>query len=119
VEHLETMYFLEWLAQESGFTENQILENMRPGNHHKEIIRYNSIEEFLEKTSSAYWIADIFQWSESFLKPDANFWRKMYPKWQNLVDSERYNIEFSRYPIENWRIVKPQKKIKIKSKLKI
>ena len=121
MEHLEqkeTIYFLEWIAKESGFTENQILENMMPENNkwfdsHK----YNSIEEFLkDKIDSSGWVNNIFYWEESFLKPDYYFWDKIFDKWYNLVKANEYNFEFSRYSIENWKIVKPTEKIKIKSK---
>ena len=120
-EQKETIYFLEWLAHESGFTENQILNNMRPENQ-KWVIEQNffSIKNFLEKrTGKLNWINYLFNWSESILNVNYYFWRNLSRKWEYLVESNKYNIEFSRYPIEDWKIVKSPKKIKVKSKLKI
>ena len=120
MEHLEqkeTIYFLEWLSQESGFTENQILENMMPVNQSKEREgKYISVEEFIEFYEKKFWLGNLFHWKESFLKPEYYFWENLDDKWYNIIYSYKYNIEFSRYPIENWRIMKSTKKIKIKSK---
>ena len=120
MEQKETIYFLEWLSQESGFTENQILENMMPVNNKWfDLHKYNSIKEFLkDKIDSSGWVNNIFYWEESFLNPDHNFWSNFNNKWYNLVKANEYNIEFSRYPIENWKIVKPTEKVKIKIKIK-
>ena len=118
LKHVETIYFLEWLSKESGFTENQLLSNMKPENQKwNDYNSYNSIEEFLKiKSDTSNWIIALFTWGRSFLKPDYNFWRNLDIKWYNLVKANEYNFEFSRYPIENWRIMKSTKKIKVKSK---
>ena len=42
----ETLYFLEWIAQESGFNEDQILENMRPENQKLEFIVIIHLKSF-------------------------------------------------------------------------
>ena len=116
----ETIYFLEWLAYESGFTENQILENMKPEN--QKWIRATpdeSINKFLETTSKINFCSKIFKWKDSFLKPNYYFWKNINYKWEKISDSDKYNIEFSRYPIKNWKIIELPKKVKVKSKLKI
>ena len=117
----ETIYFLEWIAEKSGFTENQILENMRPENQCWEEfydLEYFTIEEFKKIIPEKY-LLEAFYWDSSMLKPDELFWEDIHFEWDELVNSNKYNIEFSRYPIENWEMKTPPKKIKVKSKLKI
>jgi hypothetical protein len=117
VEHKKTIYFLEWLAKESGFLEDQILENMKPENTGwNEINSYCSIKEFIEHVSKLRYLVNAFNWRNSFLKPEYIFWGKINNKWFDLVDDGVYNIEFSEYPIKNWRVNKFTKKIKVKSK---
>ena len=116
----ETIYFLERLAHESGFTEDQILENMKPENQKWiDKLQYSSIKEFIRISFAEDYIREIFLWEKSFLKPDYHFWNKIRYKWYDLADSDNYYIEFSRYPIKNWRLKILPKKIKVKSKLKI
>jgi hypothetical protein len=116
----ETIYFLEWLSQETGFTENQLLENMRPENQRWSYAKpYKSINEFLETTYENNYCSKIFKWDSSILKSDEFYWKIISSRWIKLTESNKYNIEFSRYPIEDWKIVKSPKKIKVKSKLKI
>ena len=118
----ETIYFLEWIAQESGFTENQILENMRPENQKWDSNMNVPIEFFIkDKKNIDRWVGKLFDWEFSMLKPDELFWEDIYDDWENILKSNKYNIEFSRYPIEDWRIIKSKKKVKVKvkSKLKI
>ena len=102
MEQKETIYFLEWLVQESGFSEGQILENMKPENQRWNINKCTLIEDFYINTEKKYkWVSKLFCWKESFLKPEYYFWENIYMKWYDLVDSKRYNIVFSRYPIVN------------------
>ena len=115
-EQKKTMYFLEWIAQESGFTENQILSNMKPSKQRWQKIKYFSITEFIDSFSIANYVIRIFHWENSFLKPDEFYWDKIHSKWGKLLYEDEYNIKFSRYPINNWKIVKPIEKVKIKSK---
>ena len=121
MEHLETIYFLEWLAKKSGFSEDQILENMRPENQKWDSDDYISIKEFYKNNNTCKWVNKLFFWEKSFLKPDYGFWIKFYNKWYDLVKANEYNFEFSRYPIKDWKLIKPTEpfekvKIKIKSK---
>ena len=121
-EQKETLYFLEWIAHESGFTEDQILENMMPANQKWDDLKpYTSIEEYhkFRKYDNNEFIYKLFNWPKSFLEPSYDFWYKIHKKIIILVNSNNYNIEFSRYPIKNWKVVKPPKKVKVKSKLKI
>jgi len=114
----KTIYFLEWIAQESGFSEDQILENMKPENQRWDSNDCILIEEFYKNNIEdiCRWVGKLFSWDKSFLKPGYHFWEKIYDKWYDLVEANKYNFEFSRYPIVNWKIVKPFEKIKIKSK---
>ena len=108
----QTLYFLQWLSRESGFTENQILENLKSKNQGwAELNNYNSIEEFLKKYNSyQYWLGKGFCWENSLLKPDYEFWENLYDKFSIIINSENYNIEFSKYPIKNWEIIKKETK---------
>ena len=119
----KTIYFLQWLSKESGFTENQILENMKPENQGWDDINYNSIEEFLEKENdSRYWFTNLFLWENSFLKPNISFWNRIDNKLDTLLYSNEYNIVFSKYLIKNWKIVKKikeTKEVKLIKNLKI
>ena len=117
MEHKKTIYFLEWIAQESGFTIDQILENMRPENQKWESPDYLLINDFYKnKDDACRWVGKLFFWEGSFLNQEYQFWDNIYMKWSDLVDSKRYNIEFSRYPIENWELIKPVETIKVKEK---
>ena len=116
-EQKETIYFLEWLSQESGFTENQILENMKPSNQKwANIEPYDSIENYIFENIEFDYCTQLFSWKNSFLKPDHNFWENINFKWETIIDSKNYHIEFSRYPIKNWKLKIPFEKIKVKSK---
>ena len=112
----ETIYFLQWLAKESDFTETQILENMKPENQKwGEVNYYKSAKDFVDENYNAqeYWLSDLFLWEQSILNPDHDFWSNINVKWEGIVYLlNKYTIEFSKYPIKNWKIVKETKKDK-------
>ena len=117
------IYFLEWLSKESGFSENQILENMRPENQkwNDKIREYRSIEEF-QKNNFYDWIIKLFLWKNSFLNKNEFFWSNICYNWSSLLDyylSENYKIKFSKYSINDWKIQKINKFIVKEKKLKI
>jgi len=68
----ETIYFLQWLSKESGFTENQILENMKPENHGwDDRINYSSLRDFKNKEfKKIQWLENLFLWEKSILNND-------------------------------------------------
>ena len=115
-------YFLEWLAQATGFTEEQILENMKPENqgwkNNNNV--YYSINEFKKK--DVYdWIDKIFSWEKSFLNNEEFFWANFSFDWSALLDhylSKNYRIKFSKYPIKDWKIqkIKEIKTFRVKEK---
>jgi hypothetical protein len=71
---------------------------------------------YKNKDDACRWVGKLFFWEGSFLNQEYQFWDNIYMKWSDLVDSKRYNIEFSRYPIENWELIKPVETIKVKEK---
>ena len=99
------IYFLEWLAQASGFSEEQILENMKPENQKWEfdISTYYSLKEYLKSVKiKKDHVAYIFDWKNSFLKSDNLFWAKLSLVWCSLLNEySEYRIKFSRYKIDN------------------
>ena len=122
------IYFLEWLAQASGFSEEQILENMKPENQKwsdKNFIYY-SIDEYFDTIDYPEdYLAKIFDWQKSFLKPDYLFWDTIYEKWiKNIKKYRSYKILFTHLKIDvdsfklNNLVLKEKLKIKSK-KLKI
>jgi hypothetical protein len=122
------IYFLEWVAQASGFDENQILENMKPENQKwiSSINNYYTIEDFIEK-EIACWVSRLFYWDRSILNSLYEFWNKIDVKWKRnfiFYKKNNYKFIFSKYPILNWKIQMKSslkfQKIKIKeNKLKI
>ena len=116
------IYFLEWLAQASGFTEEQILENMKPENQ-KWISSYNkyvNIEEYQKKDIYA-WVGGLFYWRRSILNTH-DFWNEIDEKWKRIYrqfEKNNYKFIFSKYPILNWKIQKYDYKNLKKNKLKI
>ena len=109
------IYFLEWLANESNFTENQILENMKPENQRwdDEKFIYYSINEYLDSVDYPEdYMSKIFDWQKSFLKSDYLFWNFFYEKWIDFLKKYRsYKILFSKSKINYY-------KFKIESKIK-
>ena len=111
------IYFLEWLSQASGFTEEQILKNMKPQNQKwgRNVYLYKTIDEI--KNRSRYeWLHLLFFWKESFLNNSEFFWANIEYDWVALLkqySSKNYKVLFSKYPILNWKI---QKIIKLKFK---
>ena len=120
-EQKETIYFLEWLSKESGFTKNQILENMRPENQRWDDLKpYKTIEEYHEtrKNKDNEYLYKLFHWKFSILNDDHYFWDDINAKWLKLVKSNKYNIDFCNSLIINWKIIDTAKNIKTK-KIKI
>ena len=109
------IYFLQWLSKESGFTENQILENMKPENHGwDDRINYSSLRDFKNKEfKKIQWLENLFLWERSILKPDFEFWDDINTQWRSInTIIKPQNIKFSSSKIKNWKIIKETKKDK-------
>ena len=65
---MKTIYFLDWLSQESGFSVPQLVEAMKPENQGWENnhFKYKSVNEFFEKYDPIKYVYYIFNWKNLF-----------------------------------------------------
>jgi hypothetical protein len=122
------IYFLEWLAQASGFTEEQILKNMKPENQKwsyglNDSRTYLNVDQFIKEKKAIEYMNYLFKWNKSILFAKYRFWQDIDNNWIDLIENKDYlgyEIKFSNLRI-NSEIFKIEKeKIKIKNrKIKI
>ena len=115
------IYFLEWLSKESGFSENQILKNMKPENQgwaNNSFIFY-SLEEYLNSIECLEdYLSKIFDWGKSFIEPNYYFWDSLYHYWIKTVKKYKdFKIKFSNLEIDyyKFKIKESDKKLKVKN----
>ena len=81
---MEQIYFLEWLAKESGFSESALLKQMLPKYQKWNDLTPLSFKEIIAH-SKYNWLGSSFNWERSFLKPSFKFWEEIDIKWRNLL----------------------------------
>ena len=99
------IYFLEWLAQATGFTEEQILENMKPENQKwsRSKNTHQTISEYLDNVIYAEdYITELFNWEKSILIPSFYSWEIFRKKWlETVLKHKNFKIKFSCLIIDN------------------
>jgi len=122
---MNDIYFLEWIAQASGFSEEQLFLQFTKPYIQKEPM--GTISErysyYLNKSNKIDWLMNGFYWDDSFLKPNHEFWSKIDNKWREEIKHlPTEKIWFSkRNFIELWDLYINKKKdipekIKVKEK---
>jgi hypothetical protein len=114
---MKQIYFLEWLAKESGFSESALLKQMLPKYQKWNDLTPLSFKEIIAH-SKYNWLGSSFNWERSFLKPSFKFWEEIDIKWRNLlkeISLEDYkNIKFSKKSIKEYLNKNKTKILKLK-----
>jgi hypothetical protein len=108
------IYFLEWLAQESGFPKEKLFKQIvqelitNYEKKHNKKIKFEEVKNLLfnhfKNNYKSNWLMSAFVWKKSFLKPDYNFWSKIHDKWvEKYLENEYKNkkIYFSEENIDD------------------
>jgi hypothetical protein len=99
------IYFLEWLVQATGFTEEQILENMKPENQkwpRSENIHHTLLEYLDNVVYTEDYITELFNWEKSMLIPSFFSWEIFRKKWvRTVLKHSNFKIKFSCSVIDN------------------
>jgi hypothetical protein len=111
------IYFLEWLAKESGFSESALLKQML-SYYQKWDPRSSQFIKHILKFCKFDWLGYAFSWRESYLNNNYDFWLNIDDKWRKLlkeISSEEYkNIKFSKKPINEYLNKNKTKILKLK-----
>jgi hypothetical protein len=113
-----TIYFLDWIEENSGLSKNEFLENMKPENQGWEDNSryYYSINEFFRKNSSfRNWLYNAFGWLKSKYKPKIKIndkyvetsWHYLDKLWNEFISENinKYVFKFAREDIQNFKII--------------
>ena len=113
---MKTIYFLDWLSKESGFSVPELVEAMKPENQGwaSENFVYSS-PHIIFKIASVYELVEfLFDWEHNILKKDFKFWRRISVKWIEYIKqfntpTTNLKIKFSKnYEISNDFKIKPK-----------
>jgi hypothetical protein len=81
---MKTIYFLDWLSQESGFSVPELVKEIK-----NELWLSISIQELIDKSikngSVNNLIDYLFDWEYNDLNDDFWFWSRISKKWENYI----------------------------------